>query len=133
MIGFLVEKFLLVLLIGVLLALIGLFAYLIIPPIFRAVDSWNLTEYDGIGVIEQKKYSPASTVPVTTKVGDVMVTNNVPVPESWHLTISMSDDSDSVSVTKDFWDEHKPGNEVRISFVRGRFTDKFYIKQVYRD
>ena len=105
---------------------VGLVLYLS----FYLIDSSFREERETSGTVMGKYYKARQVIMQPISTGKTTTLVPVTHPESWNLTIKSEYGSDSVSVSRDFYNRCKDGTRVRVSYVTGRLSGGFYIKQI---
>lgn len=104
--------------------------FLILWGIFSLLDSCGRPEKEGYGEIIGKYYHEPYTTTTFIKSGDV----NVPIttfhPERWSVDITVDGSTDGIDVSESYYNSATDNQQVYVSYVRGRISNKLYIKSI---
>jgi hypothetical protein len=117
-------------LVGLVWVLSVLVAHRILYKVFYLVDSVTRQTYQLNGQIIHKSFTPAHITTRFTKHGDFVFPLVTNYPDSWDVTIEISESRASVGVTKAFYNRIREKDWVKIEYCIGRFSRSIFIKRV---
>lgn len=127
------EKILLLVVLLLVVAGIGLLAWIILMGIIFAIDNWFVPTKEGIGRIESKHFEPAHTQ--TTIVYNAALQMSTPqstyYPDDWQICVSVGDKFGWISVNKAPYNRSRVGQQTKVGYRIGRMTRKLYVKYIY--
>jgi hypothetical protein len=111
----------------ILIALAGsLVVAIIMWGVLIAVDSWFRPSVTSAGRIVDKEFTPAYFTTI--------LVDNIPQliyhGDSWRLLVQVGHRCDWISVSERYYNSRKVGNEVRLTYVNGRFSNNMYARSV---
>lgn len=124
--------------IGVIVMLVGLvvigtvlfIVWLIGYGIFRAIDSWFLTEQVALGCITGKHYTPPSTTFMPIISGNVTTMIPAAIPEDQTVSVRVGQKKGTMSVNPGYYENVRVGDHVNVYFVTGRISGRLYLRKL---
>ncbi len=108
----------------------GLMLFGILPVVIWTADNTLRPIQCGKGEVVDKEFIPAHETTQMIHVGKTTIPSRTHHPDKWTVEVSIANQVDSVSVTKEFHDKVAKGDPIAASYVIGRFTGKMYLKEV---
>ncbi len=110
---------------AILLGLIGLL-------LFMACDSVGLQEKAATGIVTGRHYRPpyTTTTIVSTGRSTIPVINHYPARYEVCVTMETVEDGGCGNFSRPFWEDVESGDEVLVTYARGRFSGEIYIRGI---
>ena len=114
----------------VLVILFGVIGCVLLGLLFFSIDSAFIPTQHGTAIIIEKEFTEAHTTTTMMLVGKVMIPQTMYHDDEYTLHVRRNNEEDSIDVEKSFYDAKNIGQEVPITYGRGRISGKFYVKSI---